>query len=133
MGTTANGLIIKPVSESDAQKIVTLNAGTDDFDAVTMGMLNLSIAGTGNITLTRTQAMTTLQKFTGVLTGNRTVFFPVSLGSSRIIWVWNATSGAFSVTFLTTTGGSTGVTVTQGKKVALGHDGTNVFKLTTEV
>lgn len=136
MSITANLKIIKPVSENDAQKVATLNGEADDLDAAVAGMLTLSIAGTGDVpigTYGRTQAMNAAQKFTGVLTGNRTIYLPVVLGCPRNIMVWNATTGAFSLTFKTTVGGSVGVTVTQTKKVWLFHDGTDVYKTTTEV
>lgn len=133
MGSTTNAKIVKPVSEHDANKIVTIDTGTDDIDLLTCGMLSLSIAGTGSTTLTRAQAINTVFKFTGVLTGNRTILFPVSLGCSRRFTIWNATTGAFTLTIKTDTGGSAGPTVTQTKKVNLFHDGTDVLASSAEV
>lgn len=133
MGTTANTKAIKPESEQDAQKVVTYNVLADDLDSVIAGYLSLSVAGSSNVTLTRTQGLNKLFKFTGVLTGNINVLFPAALGCARQFTVWNATTGAFTLTVKTTTGGSVGVAITQTKKVICAHDGTDVFKVTTEV
>lgn len=133
MSNTANFGIVKPVSEHDAQKIATLNTEADDFDAVNGGMLLLDVSGAADITLTRSQALNRVLKFTGVLTGNIIIFLPVSLGTVRDPLVWNATSGAFTLTIKTTAGGSAGVAITQSKKVYVFHDGTDVYKATTEV
>lgn len=134
MASTTYAKIVKPVSEHDSNKIVTLNTGTDDVDLLTCGFLPLDIAGTGDIVLTRAQAINKTFKFTGALTGAaRAVLFPVSLGCSENFTVWNATTGAVPLTIKTTTGGSTGVVVTINKKVNLFHDGTNVYASSAEV
>ena len=132
MSTTANLKILKPEAGWH-QVVAPLNAGVDDLDASLSGILTLSVAGSANVTLTRTQALRRVMKFTGVLTGNITIFMPVSLGTARDPLIWNATTGAFTLTIKTTTGGSAGVAITQGKKVFIGHDGTDVWKATTEV
>lgn len=133
MASTTHLKLVKPVSENDAQKINTLNTEADNIDASVAGMLVLSVAGSSNVTLTRAQALNRVMKFTGVLTGNITVFLPVSLGTVRDPLIWNATTGAFTLTMKTTAGGSAGVAVTTAKKVYCFHDGTDVFKATTEV
>lgn len=133
MGTTLNTKSTKPASEQDAQKVATYNELADDLDNVIAGMLTLSVAGSANVTLTRTQALNKVFKFTGVLTDDIDVLFPAALGSVRQFTVWNATTGAFTLTVKTTTGGSTGVAITQTKKVICAHDNTDVFKVTTEV
>ena len=133
MASTTNAKIVKPVSEHDAQKVATYNIAVDDVDLLTCGMLVLSVAGSSNVTLTRAQALNRTYKFTGVLTGNINVSFPAALGCARDFLVWNATTGAFTLTIKTTTGGSVGVAVTQTKKVYVAHDGTDCFKTTTEV
>lgn len=144
MGTTANYKIIKPESESDAAKIARLNEGANDFDAVGGGWLLLSVAGSANITLTRAQALHRLFKFTGGLTGNITIYLPVitnlalsppttTIGSARDMLIWNATTGAFSLTIKTSAVSSAGVAITQAKKVYIFHDDTDVYKATTEV
>ena len=133
MGVTANTKSTKPLSEQDAQKVATYNALADELDSTLAGILLLSVAGASNVTLTRTQGLNKLFKFTGVLTGNIIVFFPAALGCARQFTIWNATTGAFTLTIKTTTAGSAGVAVTTAKKVICAHDGTDVFKVTAEV
>lgn len=144
MGITLNTKSTKPVSEQDAQKVATYNELADDFDAVVGGMLTLSVAGSANVTLTRTQALNKRLKFTGVLTGNITIYLPVitnaaitppttTIGTRRDYLVWNATTGAFTLTIKTSAVGSAGAVITQTKEVTIAHDGTDVKKVTTEV
>ena len=132
MPTSLNLKIVKNASEQDAQKIATINAGVDDLDASLSGILTLSVAGSANVTLTRTQALRRVMKFTGVLTGSITVFLPVSVGTVRDPLIWNTTTGAFSLTIKTTTGGSTGIAVAQGNIAHLFHDDTNVWRVTSD-
>lgn len=131
MATTAFLKLTKPASEHDAQKVATYNAAVDDLDGTTAGFLLLSVAGSSNVTLTRTQGLNKLFKFTGALTGNISVLFPAALGSAREFVVWNATTGAYTLTVKTTAGGSAGVAVTQGTKALLAHDDTDVFAATS--
>lgn len=133
MASTANLKLVKNVSEHDATKIVTINTEMDDLDAAVGGMLILDIAGTGTTDLTRAQALNPVIKLTGLLTtGGRIVRFPISLGTLRRFTIWNATTGAFTVTLKTTVGG-TGLVVTQTKKVNVFHDGTEVYGSSAEV
>lgn len=127
MATTTYLKLTKPASEHDAQKVATYNAAVDELDGTTAGFLLLSVAGSSNVTLTRTQGLNKLFKFTGALTGNISVLFPAALGSAREFVVWNATTGAYTLTVKTTAGGSSGVAVTQGTKTILAHDDTDVF------
>ena len=132
MANTLNLGSTKPVSEYDAQKVVTYNTLADDYDATIAGYLSKSVAGTGNKLLTRADALHAWFKFTGVLTGNVVVQIPATLGAARVLPVWNATTGAFSLTVKMSTGG-TGVVVTQGKKVILVQDGSEVYAVSAEV
>jgi hypothetical protein len=133
MGTTLNAGITKPLSENDAQKVGTYNNAVDELDAAALGYGEKSVAGTGNVTLTRTEALHAVFKFTGTLTGNKVVLIPHTLGSSRLISVWNATTGAFTLTIKTTAAGSTGVAITQNKVKLLFHDNVNVYSAAAEV
>lgn len=128
----------KPTSEQDAQKVATYNQLLDEQDASNNGILTLSVAGSANVTLTTTQGLSKVFKFTGVLTGNISVLLRVIGGTpagycSRMFVVWNATTGAFSLTVKTTAGGSTGVAVTQTQKQTLFHDGTNVLAASASI
>lgn len=144
MASTANLKLVKPVSEHDANKIVTLNVGTDDIDAALGGMLTLSVAGSANVTLTRIQALNSVLKFTGALTGSITVFIPVianaaitppttTVGALRKYTIWNATTGAFTLTIKTSAVASAGIIVTQTKIVDIFHDGTDCKAAGAEV
>lgn len=132
MASTTNLKSVKPVSEHDAQKVATYNTVADDYDTAIAGMLTFDAAGTGTTDLSRIQALHRVIKFTGVLTGARTIRFPVSLGTNRAFVIWNATTGAFSLTLKTTAGG-TGLVVTQTKKVHAFHDGTEFYASSPEV
>ena len=132
MGQTTNTKSVKPEGESDGQKVDTYNELLDEYDSLIAGMLTVSVT-TANVTLTRAQALNQVIKFTGTLTGNRTVFIPHTGGAARQITFWNTTSGAFTITVKTTAGGSAGPNVTQGKAQILFHDGTNVKVAAPEV
>lgn len=144
MASTTYAKIDKPSSEQDANKIVTLNTGTDDLDAMVCGILTLSVAGLSNVTLTRVQALNAVLKLTGVLTGNIIIYIPVianaaitppttTIGALRKYTIWNATTGAFTLTVKTSAVGSAGIVVTQTKIVDIFHDGTDVKAAGAEV
>lgn len=133
MASTTYLKSVKPTSEQDAQKVATYNDIADEHDSSLGGILTLDIAGTGTIDLTKAQALNPVIKFTGALTaGGRIVRFPITLGTLRRFTIWNATTGAFSLTLKTTAGG-TGLVVTQTKKVDVFHDGTEVYASSAEV
>jgi len=93
----------KNVSEHDQSKITTINTEMDELDSSLGGMLTLPVSGSSNVTLTRTQALNAVYRFTGVLTGNIIVYIPVvanlaltppttTVGALRCFAVWNATT-----------------------------------------
>jgi len=73
------------------------------------------------------QARYAALKITGVLSSNSTIVVPAS---SKIYHVWNATSGAYTLTVKVS--GSTGVVVTQGKRAILLCDGAEVYAAYTD-
>lgn len=116
----------------------------DDLDNSIGGLLTLSVAGSSNVTLTRAQALNAVLKFTGVLTGSITIYIPVianaaitppttTIGALRKYTIWNATTGAFTITIKTSAVGSAGIVVTQTKIVDIFHDGTDVKAAGAEV
>ena len=107
-----------------ASKEVTINTAISELDQTVGGQLTKSVAGSSNVNLTRTEALKAFFVFTGVLTGNIEVRWPASGGSARNFRVYNATTGAFSLT-LTVAGGS-GVAITQGEIRDFAIDGTTV-------
>jgi hypothetical protein len=122
----------KPESEHDENKVAAYNELLDEFDSTLAGLVEVAVT-TANVTLERVQALTKVIKVTGTLTNNRVLFIPHTLGAARAVIVWNATSGAFTLTVKTTAGGSTGIAVTQTKKQLLFHDGVNVYAGAAEV
>jgi len=111
--STTTFLIITKLDVGQAQKEATINEGLDKLDSAVAGQLSLSVAGSSNVTLTNTQGLNFFYVFTGVLTGNIEVRWPASGGSARNLRVYNATTGAFTLT-LKVAGGS-GVAITQGE------------------
>lgn len=94
-------------------------------DAVS-GMVEIATTG-GTTTLTTVsggtdQARMAILKVTGVLVSNATIEVPAK---TKKYLVWNATSGAYTVTVKTNAG--TGILVTQGLVQELFCDATNVY------
>jgi len=106
------------VAAGDSSRLI---ANTKFAQFASNGLVSVSIAGSGSITLTAAQYGAAILTLTGVLTGNKTVILPNSSG----VWTAvNATSGKFTVTLKTAAG--SGVAVTQGKASEIYCDGTNV-------
>jgi hypothetical protein len=91
------------------------------------GMLTKSVAGGVTVTLTAAESDNAIIKLTGAITANIAVTVPAAAGKWK---VWNATTGAFSLTFKTPSG--TGIVVAQGKTRDLIGDGTNVLDANTD-
>ena len=85
------------------------------------GLLTKSVAGSGDVTLTTTEAANAFIVLTGTLSGARNVIVPTSARRWIIV---NNTTGAFALTVKTATG--TGRQIAQGGCEALWCDGTNV-------
>lgn len=81
----------------------------------------INVAGSGTKVLAGTELNRIAYKFTGVLTGAKTVQVPTSV---QQYWADNATSGAFDLTVKTAAGA--GVIVPQGCSLILYCDGTDV-------
>lgn len=79
---------------SDGTVWWTLGFGQSQFDSI--GALNKSLTppGTGNITLTASEAAFTIQQYTGILAGNVVVFFPPT---TNYWYISNNTTGNFTV------------------------------------
>lgn len=86
----------------------------------------ISVAGTGDYTLSGAELNRITYRFNGVLTGNRNVIVPATV---QQYWVDNATTGAFTLTVKTAAGA--GVTVGQGARAILYCDGTDVLDADT--
>jgi hypothetical protein len=106
-------------------------------DAIS-GIVNIATTG-GDTTLTTVngtaaygssedQARYAILKVTGVLVSNARIIIPAN---SKHYIVWNATSGAYTLTVKHSA--STGVVVTQGKKAFLFTDGSEVYQAADDV
>lgn len=116
--SNSNSQGLTPTQQQNARtNIGALGAGD-----VGAGEVSISVAGNTNVTLTQAQANNQIITFTGVLTGNITVFVPAA---PRAFFFYNNTSGAFTLTVSTPTG--TGVEVNQGGRSVLVCDGVNIF------
>lgn len=111
-----------------------LNTNDALLDSITGQTVTKSIAGTGTVQLTFTNGAADETKhahfkFTGLLTGNRTVLWPQNVQCA--FSVANNTTGAFTLTLGADDGAGspagTTQTVTQGSAAIFVSDGTNVM------
>lgn len=87
----------------------------------------IDVAGGANYTLTGSELNRVVYKFTGVITANIDIVVPDTV---QQYWVDNSTTGAFSLTVVSTTSG-VGVQVSQGERTILYCDGTDVVDADT--
>ncbi|SEN18792.1 Phage tail-collar fibre protein [Pseudomonas sp. ok272] len=137
--TVTNALALKATLASPTltgdPKAPTPAAGDSDTSIATTayvqnainGAINVSIAGTGNVSLTAAQAGASTINLTGVLTGNKTVTVPSAAG--RYLFI-NSSTGKFTVTVKTAAGA--GQLITQGQSSLMVCDGANVLLQQTD-
>jgi len=104
---------------SDGTNLITLGYGREVSS--TVSRLSKSVAGSTDVTLTASECENQVLDFTGALTGNINVIVTTTV---NIYYVFNNTSGAYTLTVKTAAG--TGIAVTQGNRTILECDGTNV-------
>jgi hypothetical protein len=92
----------------------------------TFDYTQISVAGTGNYTLSGFELNRIAYSLIGVLTGNRNVIVPATV---QQYWINNNTTGSFTLTVKTAAG--TGVVVPQGGAAILYCNGTNVVNAQT--
>jgi hypothetical protein len=103
-----------------------VNATIGIIDSNMGGTNSQSVAGNANVILTSTQAQSLVQVFTGVLTGNIVVEFPVGTPSGAGFWaIENNTTGNFLLTVATTALASS-VVVAPGAPTWVFSDGINI-------
>jgi hypothetical protein len=131
--TTINGslfLSFQPgesaIIASDGANFFTIGFGQSATFAFDYTVID--IPGSGTYTLTGSELNRVAYRFTGILTGNRTVVVPATV---QQYWVDNQTTGAYTLT-ISPSGGGTGFTVSQGSRVILYCDGTNVLNAATQ-
>lgn len=132
-GTTIDGLL--SLSFQPDESAIIVSDGTN-FNTIGFGQSAtfafdytvISIAGTGTYTLTGSELNRVAYRFTGALTGNRTVVVPATV---QQYWVDNQTTGAYTLT-ISPSGGGTGFTIAQGQRAILYCDGTDVLNASTQ-
>lgn len=129
MATSPNGGFNLPF-EGQTLAVTEIAESLTDLDEMTAGQLELTGTVGADVTLSNEQARKSVIKVSYVLNTNISLKIPTT-GASRVIVVWNNTTGAsWTLTVKTTAGGSTGVLVTRGKRALLFHDGTHVYDIT---
>ena len=95
------------------------NNNLDVVDAFVAGYLSKNVGGSSNVTLTTANASSTAEssnkviELTGTLTGNITVFIPAKENN---YFIYNNTSGSFTVNVAATGHGANSATIAQGAK-----------------
>lgn len=121
-------MLIPHITQGQFQKEVTANQAFNLLERSIAEEADLDIAGTGDITITDTQARSASLRLTGILTGTRTVIIPAR---DKIYLFENATSESFEVDIKTASG--TSVRVQQGTRMWVLCDGVNCFDLSREL
>ena len=111
---------------SDGANFFTIGFGQSATFAFDYTVIN--IPGTGTYTLTGSELNRVAYRFTGTLTGNRTVVVPATV---QQYWIDNQTTGAYTLT-ISPSGGGTGFNIGQGSRAILYCDGTNVLNASTQ-
>ena len=121
--TTSNLNLEKPDVGSEANNWGNiLNSSLDDVDKAIAQRLVKGVGGASDVTLTLADSKFAVIEFTGTLSGNISV--KTYANDAKPYIVFNNTSGSFSLTFKTNTGG--GVVLVQGQKTIVYSDGTNM-------
>jgi hypothetical protein len=95
------------------------NNNLDVVDAFVAGYLSKSVAGSSDVTLTTANASSTAEasnkviELTGALTGNITVYIPAKENN---YFIYNNTSGSYTVSIAATGHGANSATIAQGAK-----------------
>jgi hypothetical protein len=127
--TLIDGAATKPLLLTESSFFVcdgvgwrSLGYGRASTYVVTALAKALTPPGTGDVQLTTTEASRQVQTFTGLLAGNMTVTY---VGAANFYYVYNNTTGAFSVTFRATPI-DPGAVVPQGSRGLIYTDGTTM-------
>jgi hypothetical protein len=122
---TPNKNIEKPANGADVDTWdVNVNADWDIIDKAFGSITTFNVvAASGTITLTSTQYTPPFFVFSGLLTANVNYQLPTGVGGYW--WIFNNTTGAFTVTFSSAGGGTTAL-IPQGSRVQCICDGTNI-------
>lgn len=135
--------VVPPTGDIDGASTINLDPGvstfvfTDGTDFFTVGLstgsviafdfISIAIPGSGDFTLSGANLNRIAYRFTGALTGNRTVVVP---NTTQQYWVDNQTSGAFTLE-VATSGQSSPPQVDQGLSAIFYCDSTDVVNAVT--
>lgn len=123
---TPNLALDKPANGDDVDTWdLPVNGNMNILDLARGGLVTINVVGaTGTNALTSAQYRPRFIVLSGALTANVNYQWPTGVGSQ--VYVFNQTSGAFTVTFSSAGGGTTKV-IAQGSQADLICDGTNVL------
>lgn len=110
---------------SDGSNFYTIGFGQSALFAFDYTVIN--VPGSGAYTLTGSELNRVSYRFTGALTGNRSIVVPATI---QQYWVDNQTTGPY-VLSIDPYGGGTGITIGQGERAILYCDGTDVLNAST--
>lgn len=133
-GDTINGAGTLPLSPGDSAWFV-VNGGTaiktvglGRSSVVGFDFTSINVAGNGTYTLSGAELNRISYRFTGVLTGDRTIIVPATI---QQYWVDNATTGAFNFYIKTLAQAAPGFQVVSGSRAITYSDGSNVLDADT--
>lgn len=113
------------------ESLVVVSNGVNGYSTFAYGRSNTfaytqlaKTVATGTYTLTAVEYANVVQEYFGVLTGNVIIVLPSTV---QIYYLNNQTTGAYSLTFKTSSVGAATVTVPQGQTLTVVCDGTNVY------
>jgi phage tail protein X len=128
---TIDGLATKNYQPTESSIIVSdgTNFYTLGFGQASVFVFDytvISVAGTGTYTLAGSELNRIVYKFTGALTGNKTVVVPATV---QQYWIDNSTTGSYTLTVKTSAG--TGLVVNQSSRGIYYCNGTDVVDADT--
>jgi hypothetical protein len=113
------------------ESLVVVSNGVNGYATFAYGRSNTfaytqlaKTVATGTYTLTAVEYANVVQEYFGALTGNVIIVLPSTV---QIYYLNNLTTGAYSLTFQTSSVGAATVTVPQGQTLTVVCDGTNVY------
>ena len=113
------------------ESLVIVSNGVNGWNTFAYGRSNVfaytqlaKTVATGTYTLTAVEYANVVQEYFGALTGNVVIVLPSTV---QIYYLNNQTTGAYSLTFRTSSGGAATVTVPQLQTLTVVCDGTNVY------
>jgi hypothetical protein len=117
------------------ESLVVVSNGSSGYSTYAYGRSNAfaftqltkTLTG-GTVTLTATEGSNVIQEYSGTLTSNATVILPSTV---QLYSLQNGTTGAYTVTFQTSSGSGTSLVVNQGQTAFAICDGTNVYSTTS--